>query len=897
MSSAPGLRPLILDVKRRLVEGRERIKARHDKGAPGIQTCRAMTELYDGLILELYRAALVDLKEDGPQGLESVCAVVALGGTGRGDLAPYSDVDLMLLHAPTQAAEDRTSKLAERLLRDVFDVGFQLGLSVRTASQACQAARGDATICTSLIEARLLVGNVELFEYFQRRFRKEFMRRAAALVRLIEQARGDERNQYGETVYLLEPNLKRSSGGLRDIQFVRWIGFLQHGVAEPDGLKLVGALERDDHEALVQAWEFLLHLRNEMHFHAGKGNDLLDKAEQLRLAEVMGYEGSAGLLPVERFMQHYFKLTSRVSGIAKRFAEAARPRAMIGRILSPLVSHRFEGDFRVGPTSIGLLPRSFAKLQSSLEEILRLCDLSNLYDKPIDRETQEAIRAAVPKLPEGVSPQAAKRFLSMLNSPARLGELLRLLHDTGALERVLPDFAHARCLLQFNEYHKFTVDEHTLRAVEQATSLISDQGALGVAYRGLKRKWLLHLALLLHDLGKGYVEDHSDVGLRIATEMAPRLGLDEADAETLKFLVHKHLVMSHLAFRRDTSDEQLITKFAVDVGSAETLQMLYVLTCCDTAAVGPGTLNAWKAEVLTDLYRRTRRRLTSEDPDQASRAALAERRKLVRAALAGASGQAKAAAADLPLDPWYQRHLDELPASYLYGNRPEQVAADLGKLKGLGRQDVVAEGRYSPETSATEYWIGTYEDIAPGVFHRLTGAISAEGLQILSAEINTLSGGLIVDRFWVSDPDYSGEPAPSRVDDVCRALTKALDHRQSKRPAFRKTWGGKSQRRAAAVPMLPTRVNADNATSDAYTVLDIFAADRRGLLYAITRTLYELELNVAVAKIGTYVDQVVDVFYVTDRKGKKITSTAKVNEIRTRLLVAIEAWERSDVSR
>ncbi|MGC3965890.1 MAG: DUF294 nucleotidyltransferase-like domain-containing protein [Pirellulales bacterium] len=438
MSSAPGLRPLIVDAKRRLAEGRERIKARHEKGSPGIQVCRAMTELYDGLILELYRSALADLGEEGLQGLESVCSVVALGGTGRCDLAPYSDVDLMLLHAPTQDAERRTAKLAERLLRDVFDVGFQLGLSVRTASQACQSARGDATICTSLIEARLLVGNLELFEYFQRRFRKEMMRRAPALIRLIEQARGDERTQYGETVYVLEPNLKRSRGGLRDIQFVRWIGFLQYGVAEPDGLKLVGALERADHEALVQAWEFLLNLRNEMHFQAGKSNDLLDKAEQLRLAEVMGYEGSAGLLPVECFMQHYFKLTSRVSGIALRFAEAAKPRPMLGRLLSPLVSHRFEGDYRVGPTSIGLLPRAFPKLQTSLEELLRLCDLANLYDKPIDRDTTEAIHSAVPKLPEGLSPEAAKRFLALLNTPARLGELLRMLHQTVCLNVYFP---------------------------------------------------------------------------------------------------------------------------------------------------------------------------------------------------------------------------------------------------------------------------------------------------------------------------------------------------------------------------------------------------------------------------------------------------------------------------
>ena len=244
MKSAPGLRPLVVDVKRRLAEGRERIRARHAKGSPGIQVCRAMTELYDELVLELYHAALADLDEQGPQGLESICAVVAHGGTGRCDLAPYSDVDLMLLHAPSQEAERRTGRLAERLLRDVFDVGLQLGQSVRTTSQACQAARGDATICTSLIESRRLAGSVEVFEHFQRRYRKEMMRRGDGLLRLVEEARGEERSQYGETVYLLEPNVKRSSGGLRDIQLVRWTGFLKYGMAEPDGLKQLGVLTR-----------------------------------------------------------------------------------------------------------------------------------------------------------------------------------------------------------------------------------------------------------------------------------------------------------------------------------------------------------------------------------------------------------------------------------------------------------------------------------------------------------------------------------------------------------------------------------------------------------------------------------------------------------------------------
>ncbi|MCE9604551.1 MAG: [protein-PII] uridylyltransferase [Planctomycetia bacterium] len=891
MTPSPGLRPLVVDSKRRLAEGRERIRQRHEKGSPGIQVCRAMTELYDSIVLELYRAALEDLGEAGPDGLEKLCCVVAHGGTGRQDLAPYSDVDLMLLHAEGADAQRRTARLAERMMRDVFDVGLQLGQSVRTIAQACNSARDDATICTSLIESRRLCGSPELFDSFKNRYKKATMRRADALLAIVEAARGEERNQYGETVYLLEPNLKRSRGGLRDIQFVRWVGFLKYGMAEPDGLRLQGDLSREDFDALQEAWEFLLQLRNDMHFHAGKSSDVLDKAEQMRLAAVRGFRGNAGQLPVEEFMQQYFRLTSRVSGIATRFIDRTRETPLWSKMMSPLVSHRFERDFVVGPQQIGLRRSAHAQLSTGLDEILRLCVLANLYDKPIDRDTIEAIREAVPKLPATPTPKTAEKFLVLLDHSARLPELLRMLHEVGALEKILPEFAHARCLLQFNEYHKYTVDEHTFRAVEYATALVGDTGVLGQAYEGLKRKRILHLALLLHDLGKGYAEDHSEVGLRIAAETVVRLGIEEADGEALKFLVHKHLVMSHLAFRRDTSDERVLLKFAVDVGSPEWLQMLFVLTCCDTAAVGPGTLNAWKTEVLADLYRRTRRKLTSDAADDDGTAALDERRGLVRSALAAVSKQASAQDTA-----WYEKRIAGLPPSYLRGVAPERIAEDLGKLRTLDRSQAIAQARYLPESNTTEYWIGTYEDIAPGVFHRLTGALAAQGLQILSAEINTLDEGLIVDRFWVQDPDYAAEPSSTRTDEVCRALVKSLDPRHNRRPVFRRVWGSAAVRNAA-LPALPTRVQTDNNTSDRYTVVDIFAADRRGLLYTITRTLFDMKLSVGVAKIGTYVDQVVDVFYVVDQKGKKIDSTAKLNELRTRLLVEIEAWERSDASK
>jgi [protein-PII] uridylyltransferase len=868
---------LVVEARERLADGRRRIRERHDKGSPGIQVGHALTELVDGIVLEIYRAALADLGGN----LEEIATLVAHGGTGRQDLAPYSDVDLMLLHAPGK--DRQVSKLAERLMRDVFDVGLQLGQSVRTPQQACQSARGDATICTSLIESRRLAGSEELFDSYRHRYKKQMMQRADALVPLVEKARNEERAQYGETVYLLEPNVKRSGGGLRDIQFLRWVGFLQYGAAEPDALRLAGRLTESDFQAVREAWEFLLHLRNEMHFHAGKSHDLLDKQEQLRLAKRFGYRGKAGQSPVEEFMQHYFRLTSRVSMLATRFAAATRDKPLWLRLVTPLMAHRFERDYRVAPTFIGVHRRGLPKLETSLAEILRLCELSQLYDKPIERETVDAVRRGAAKLPDEVSLEAAERFRAVLSVPTRLGESLRMLHETGVLEKILPDFSHARCLLQFNEYHKFTVDEHTLRAVEHAVKLAADEGSLGEAYRGLKTKWLLHLALLLHDLGKGYAEDHSAVGLRIAEQMIPRLAIDPDDGEVLKFLVHKHLMMSYLAFRGDTGDDKTIVRFAVDVGSPEVLQMFYVLTACDIAAVGPGTFNAWKSELLTDLYLRTRERLTSDDPEGSRRLALDERRRLVREALGKQA-----------FEPWFERQVAGLPRSYLMTDAPALVADELRRIRGIGRRQAIAQGRYLPESNAVEYRVGTYEDVVPGVFYRLTGALSSQGLEILSAEINTLDDGLIIDRFWVRDPDYQGEPPESRMAEVCKALANSLEKPTVGRPQFRRTWSSDAQQRAANLSQLPTRVRTDNNTSDKYTVLEVFAADRRGLLYTITSTLFELELSVWVAKIGTYLDQVVDVFYVTDKKGKKIDTTARLNEYRTRLLVEIEALDRRE---
>jgi [protein-PII] uridylyltransferase len=836
-----------------------------------------MTDLMDQVMLGLFHAAASDLSRADRPPLADQVAVVVHGGFGRRELAPYSDIDLMILCQG--GAERQVQPLMSRLLQDVSDVRLQLGHSVRTASDACQLARDDPATFTSLAEARFLAGNQSLFGEFWQKFQQMVRWRRRRLMAAIENARRQERAQYGETIYLLEPNIKRSRGGLRDVQLLRWFGFAAHGAAEPGELSRLGMLEEDDFRAIRDATEFLLQLRNEMHFHAGKAHDVLDRREQVRLAAVGRYPGRDGLLPVEQFMQEYFERTGAVNSVVQRFMSHCRP-ARMSELLD-LFSHQVDGHYRVG-AYVSLTRQGQAKL-GELTEILRLAELANLYDKPIAQATVEAVRLAARRLPDELSPEAAQRFMALLGHPLRLGELLRVLHQTGVLERLVPGFVHARGLLQFNEYHKFTVDEHSLQAVERVTEFQRDEGPLGQAYRGIRNKPILHLALLIHDLGKGYPEDHSEVGRRLAEQNADLLGLSTADKELLKFLVHKHLLMSHLAFRRDTSDERLILDFVGQVGSPEVLQLLYVLTCADLAAVGPDVFNDWKRDVLTALYNRGMRHLDADRKAMTSDEHLRQLHGAVRTALGTVSDEA-----------WFDEQIDALPVAYFEAHEPREVARELVRLQAIPPREVVVQARYVAENETLEYTISTHEEVTAGVFYKLTGALTSQGLEILSAEINTLARGLIVDRFVVRDNDFQGQPPLERIEAVRTALRGALLAAEDKPPAFRRLWQARQGTRPTEIAPPPTRVAADNNTSDRFTVLDVFATDRTGLLYTIARALFDLNLSVSVAKIATYLDQVVDVFYVTDRAGAKVTDEARLAEIRGFVVQRIEEFERSE---
>lgn len=863
------MRENVLVAKQRLVEGHQRLRERHASGGSGFEICAAITELRDEVIVDLLGAILTDLNV---KELSEHLALVPHGGYGRRDVAPYSDVDLMVLHDDRHPA---VAALAERLLRDVFDAGLVLGHSVCTPAQAVALALQDAMVCTSLGESRLLAGSGRLFQEFRTRLAAQAKRRSALLVAAIDKARTEERIRYGETIFLLEPNLKRSRGALRDIQLLRWLGFVRYGSPDPQRLAELGVLSPADLDTVRRASEFLLRLRNEVHFHAGKPGDVLDRAEQVRIAELYGYRPPDGMLPVEQFMRDYFRHTTGVSHVTGQFLARARSRDRLTRLATAMLGHRVE-DLRVGPAGLLATRKAFGRMRGNLAEIMRMVDLANLYDVPIAQGTWHWVRQEAPRLAPGADAAAREGFLSLLACPSRLGSLLRDLHEVGLLEHFLPGFSHARGLLQFNQYHKYTVDEHCLRAVEAATEFLHDQGPLGRVYRQIEQKRLLHLALLIHDLGKGFTEDHVELGARMAADTARGFGLDPQDAETLKFLVAQHQTMAHVAFRRDTSDERLVLQFAVGVGSPELLKMLFVMTASDFSAVGPGVWDNWKAEILADLYGRAMDHLAGDISPATGDEQHEQRREEVRRLLGSAKD-----------DSWTTRHLETLPRSYLVSTAPRQIVADLRLLERLNGDGVIVESECLAESGAILFTVATRESMAPGIFHRLTGALSASGLEILSAQINTLSDGLVIDRFWVTDPDFAEQPPRDRLEEVQRALAQSLRMPAGVEPAFRRTW--QLARRPDVLSTAQTRVNVDNTSSEQYTIFDIFAHDRVGLLYAITRTLFECGLSVSRARIATHLDQVVDVFYVSDHSGRKIADHQRLDVIRGRLLTVIES--------
>ncbi len=875
-------RSLVLEQKTFLAQNRAEIRELHDRGVPPVQVCAKLTAIIDSVIHAFWNSYLAEMPSQQAQVFTDNCVLVAHGGYGRRQLAPHSDIDLMVLYQGS--VRPLAESISKRLMQDIFDLGLDLGHSLRTKEEAIQLSKTDAVVATSLIESRPLVGSPSLFESFYKTYSNSIQKRDLSACVEVSESRRIEREKYGSTVYLLEPNIKRSRGGLRDVHLLRWLWFIRTGISEPDQLLNKGIISKFDHHRFCASRDFLLRTRNELHFISNKSGDALHRADQLKIAEKFHYTAHESIKPVERFMSDYFRHAAHIWFMTNRMIGLRTPKPRVARMLDPVLSRSSDGDFKVGLYEISTTSSGSAKLRSSLDAILRLVDLARVEDKWIAQETWYTIYRSVPQLKGELTPEVSKRFLAILDNPTNLGQLLRRLHELAVLEIIVPDYKHARFLLQFNQYHKFTVDEHCLLSVELATKFSNRDDQLGKVYRELPNKRLLHLALLLHDLGKGYDEDHSVLGESLARNTGSRLRLPDAQTKNVAHLVRHHLDMSLLAFRRDTSDPELIKNFAQMVGSRENLAMLFVLTCADMAAVGPGVLSDWKVSVLADLYYQTQEHFIDRVPK------VSDRREALRTSVWQLLVEEER---DLL---WYKEIFNDLSESYVATRSPAAIVSTMRVLLRVheaGSGNAESWGRYLEDGTTIELISAVASELGQGTFVKLAGAISSKGLRIIAAEKVALSKQLQLLRFTAEDPQakhtINAAEANRRVSSLTTAMTTAIDRHEA--PRFARVWGDDRAIAAAALTAQPNEVRIDTTISEQSAIIEIFTIDRTGLLYEISKAIDELGLVIQFAKIATSLDQVVDVFYVTERDGSKPTDNERLRAVHEHLMNVIDLDE------
>ena len=865
-----------------LEEHRSLIAQRVMAGVSGAETLASMTEFVDGLILGRYRDALRQGGEERATVGMRQCCLMALGGYGRRELAPQSDIDLMFLFEP--GADKAVESLVRAVLHPLWDCGFQVGHSVRTIGDSIELAETDATVKTSMMEARFLAGSAELFQVFHRKYLRKvvFKNTDAYLDQKLEERRR-EYEKFGETVYLLEPNVKKSKGGLRDLHLLQWAGMARYQAPTIRELSDRGILSRADLLALTEAREFLWRVRSLLHVHAGTAQEILTFDEQVWLAQHFGYHDQPHLLAVEQFMQQYYQHTMGLHERCMRFVERCRSVPFWRRMARFLPAPRVDGYFVVRGSLLSVADEHRDRVLDSPALLLHLFDLARDRNLTIVPPLIEDIHRHVDQVSADAyrTPEVSRAFLRILSGPRTTGTL-EAMHRAHLLEKLVPAMGTVRGLMQFNQYHKYTVDEHSLLAVGRAEALSQDTGVLGEVYRAIKRKDILHLAVLMHDLGKGREEDHSDVGKRLSEEAALRLGLDEQETRTLAFLVHRHLLMAHTAFRRDPNDDKVVLPFAREVGTPEVLKKLLALTAADIAAVGPGVLTKWKESLLIELYTRTMPEVSGDREVQGAPARWSQVVEEV--------GRHMKSTGDAVADRvWIEAQLKQFPERYVYGTVPARIAAHLAAVSRLHQGDVVVETDFNRPLGTCEYSVITHNELTPGIFSKITGVMAGNGLQILDAQILTRADGIVVDTFQVTDPDYLGEPPADRrqaVGDRIAAVLKGWEHVDE---VIRR---GARLRLTRPLPKAPdaTEVRIDNETSDSFTIVDVFADDRQGLLHVITNAIFQLGISIHAARISTRLDQVADVFYVTDQAGKKLSDHAQLERVRAGVEQAVEQF-------
>ena len=792
-------------------------------------------------------------------------AMVALGGYGRGELYPYSDIDLLLLH--DQRAGEALQTAARALLYPLWDAGCEVGHSVRTVAEAVRFAREDFPFQVALLDARLVVGAAPLLEELRQRYTTTILQgRRQQFVRAMQDWRAQRRNRYGSHSFLLEPHIKEGTGGLRDIQAMRWVARGVFSLPDLEAVQGSGLLADADRQAFERARAMLTRIRYGLHRLCGRKSDHLVLDYQEDLAAALGYRDQDGQRGVERFMREVYTHLQTVAVVTDLFFEHVLE--ILGMTGPAAGERRLERAIAVRGGTVRLTAPEELGQRSYL--LMRLFLQAGRTGLPLHHRTRKAVTAHLHLVDDGFreSRRVARIFSELLTTSREIFPVLEAMLATGLLTRYLPEFAAVESLAQHDLYHLYTVDRHQLQTVAELAALRQEMAEL---FAEAGETEVLYLAALLHDIGKGRQADHSQLGAELAAAIGRRLQLSPADCDLLAFLVRHHLYLPENGLRRDCTDREFIRQAAAVVGDVRRLTLLYLLTIADSRATGPSAWSNWKAGLVAELYLGVKTYLAAggaaTGDDHGESEGVRWLREQVATLLAG--GQTA-------IDPAV------LPADYLLGFSPREVVRHLAIHREQGgrlRQQVLLFA----EPGEQGWHLLIMGDDRPGLLAKFCGVLALHGLRVRSARIFTWPDGTVVDSLEVV-------PAALREFDemdwgrVERDLNLAINYRldvgfrllEQRQP---RPWGP-----ARPVQQAERRVMLDNQTSGRFTIVEVHAGDSPEILYQLAQTLADFDLTIHQARIATEVEQLIDVFYVRTATGGQLTDPEAMAALQSALL-------------
>ncbi len=876
-------------IKSAFLKARETVQiAVTEQGLHGLEAARALSALQDAIIQVIYDFATKHVYyAQNPSSAERL-SIVATGGYGRGELAPGSDIDLLFVRPFKQTAWGES--VIEFILYMLWDLGLKVGHATRSLAECVRLGKQDITIRTALLEARYLWGDQPLYEELRKKFWSEIASGNGQDFVEAKLAERDTRHcRQGESRYLVEPNIKEGKGGLRDLQTLYWIGKYLYRTDDAAALVGHGVFTQDEYETFRKAEAFLWHVRVHLHYLVGRAEERLSFDVQPAVAKALGYnDPEKPRRGVEAFMRAYFLVAKDVGDLTRIFCAALeeqnrKTRPSLRRILPGFLRARSSGDdFYVENGRLTADPEIFRRDPINLLRIFQEADEKSVDIHPAALRT---ITRSLDLITDELraNPAANAAFLAMLTSRRNPERALRLMNEAGVLGRFIPEFGHAVGLMQFNMYHHYTVDEHLIRAVGNVAAIErgdqKDSNPLSTeVVKRIQSREVLYCAILLHDIAKGLPGDHSEVGAQIAQSLCLRLGLTPADTQAVAWLVKNHLVMSDTSQRRDVSDPKTVRDFVKAVQSPEMLRLLLVLTVADIRAVGPGVWNGWKGQLLRELYYASEHMMTGGDQAPARSVRVAASKAALEARLADFTPEQRERS--------LSRQYDNYWLAFEAGEQ-ERHARLMAKADANGEL-LTLEATTNDFRAVTE--IALYTPDHPGLFSQLAGAIAMAGGSIVDAKAFTTSDGFALDVFSVQDAEGEAFGDKERLARLQRSIEKTLRGEVWPRRALgtRRPPRG----RANAFTIRP-KVHFDNEASQIATVVEVECLDRPGLLYDMTQALFESGLSISTSMIATYGERAVDVFYVRDGFGHKISHPDRLAAVEARLKAALAPAEAS----